>query len=400
LFPLMEETGARRCNRALVGAAAVATAVWRSAGREALGDAEPGWAAAIEGGYPLTEAQAEKWLGSRYDPDAGLAFGEGCEVAFDGHLDADALAEALDRVVARHQALSMRFDEESWVQFHEPPGGVRLQRRDFSDRADPPSAYTAFCTERAGVGFDPARPPLVEAWLCRLGERDWRLLVRAHHLVFDGWSLRIVLQDLAAHYDAIVAGGGRLPPVDSWIKYVQAERALRDGEAGRRSLAYWIDRYRELPGPLRLPTDHPRGPHLDYAAATLEQEIPASLWRALRDTARRLGTTRFSLLLAGYFLLLHRLSGQDDLVCGIPVAGAARGAGRRVVGDTGSTLPLRVRILADEPLAGFVQRVHHAMREAMDHQDVSLGRIVKTLAPAREPGRMLLVESVLSLNPG
>src|SRR5690606_4191462 len=184
------------------------------------------------------------------------------------------------------------------------------------------------------------------------------------------------------------------------IEYLLAERATRGGEAGQRSLAYWLDRYRELPEPLLLATDHPRGPRLDYAAATLEQEIPAPLWRRIRETARQLGATRFSLLLAGYFLLLHRLSGQDDLVCGIPVAGAARGAGRRMVGDTGSTLPLRIRILADESLAGFVQRVHRAMCEALDHQDVSLGRIVEALAPAREPGRMLLVESVLSLNPG
>jgi len=350
--------------------------------------------------YPLTDAQAEKWLGSRYSDAAGLAFGEGCELAFDGSLDVDAMSSAFRAVVDRHEALSMRFDEGGSFQVHEPPSCIELRQHDFRSALDPVDAYATFAAQRAAIPLDPARPPLVEAWLCRLSAGEWRLLLRAHHLVFDGWSLRIVLQDLAAHYNDTVAGTGAIPPVDSWIEYVAAERAVRDGDAGRRSLAYWLERHRDLPEPLRLPTDFPRKLQLAFAAETLELEIPAHLWNRLRAAAREQGVSRFSLLLAGYFLLLHRLSGQDDLVCGIPVAGAARGRGRRVVGDTGSTLPLRIRILEQESLPDFVQRVHLAMREAMDHQDVSLGRIVDALALVREPGRMLLVESILSLNPG
>lgn len=354
------------------------------------------------GRYPLTDAQAEKWLGSRYSDEAGLAFVEACELALDGRLDVDALLRAFDRVTQRHEALSMRFDDDGSAQIHEPPSAIELQRRDFSAEADPSAAYAGFCAQRASVRLDPSRPPLVEAWLCRLAQREWRLLLRAHHLVVDGWSLRIVLQDLAAHYNDIAggtAGVGKLPRADSWIGYVQAERDRRDGEAGQRSLAYWLERYRDLPEPLRLPTDHPRRPRLGFAAATLEHEIPASLWQRLRATARERGVTRFSLLLAGYCLLMHRLTGQDDIVCGIPFAGAARGAGARVVGDTGSTLPLRIRVVPEEALPDFLRRVHSAMQEAIEYQDVSLGRIVGALAPAREPGRMLLVESIMSLNP-
>ncbi len=363
-----------------------------------MGDAYPQPAAG--GRYPLTDGQAEKWLGSRYSEDAGLAFGEGCELAFDGGLDAEALAAAFHAVAERHEAFSMRFDEAGRGQFHEPPSGIALQRRDFRAAPDPGAAYADFCAQCAVVRFDPARPPLLKAWLCRLDDRHWRLLVRVHHLVSDGWSLRITLQDLAAHYGRIVAGAGRLPPADSWTDYVLAERALRDGEAGRRSLAYWVERYRDLPEPSRLPTDFPRRARLDFAAGTVEQEVPAGLWRRLRETARGLGVSRFSLLLAGQALLVHRLCGQDDIVCGVPFAGAASGRARRVVGDTGSTLPLRIRVLPDEPLPAFVRRVHEAMREAALHQDVSLGRVVDALALSREPGRMLLVESILSLNPG
>lgn len=349
--------------------------------------------------HQLTEAQAEKWLGSRYSEGAALAFGEGFEIAFDGDLDVDALSTAFPEVTAGHEALSMRFEPDGSAQVYEPSSGIGLRHVDFRNDRDPQAAYAAFCAARAGEPFDPAAPPLVRAWLCRLGAAQWRLFLRAHHLVFDGWSLRIVLQDLAAHYNRRRRGTGSLPAVDSWIEYVRAERERRDGEAGRASLAYWLDNYRELPEPLRLPTDRARPPRLSFAAGTIAHAVPETLWPQLRAAARAQGVTRFSLLLAGYFLLLHRLTGQCDLVCGIPFAGAARGGGARVVGDTDNTLPLRIRVVPGKPLPAFVRRVHDAMREAALHQDVSLGRIVRALPLVREPGRLLLVDSILTLNP-
>ena len=349
--------------------------------------------------HPLTEAQAEKWLGSRYSDAAALAFGEGFELAFDGDLDVEALSTAFAAVTERHEALSMRFETDGSTQIYEPPSRIGLRHFDFRNDREPHAVYAAFCAERTREPFDPAAPPLVRAWLCRLGAAEWRLFLRAHHLVFDGWSLRIVLQDLAAHYNRLRGGAGNLPAVDSWIDYVRAERERRDGEAGRASLAYWLDQYRELPEPLRLPTDRTRGPRLSFAAGTLEHAVPNGLWPQLRAAARAQGVTRFSLLLAGYFLLLYRLTGQCDLVCGIPFAGAARGGGARVVGDTDNTLPLRIRVEPEEPLPAFVRRVHDAMREAALHQDVSLGRIVRALPLVREPGRLMLVESILTLNP-
>ena len=349
--------------------------------------------------HPLTEAQAEKWLGSRYSDGAALAFGEGFELAFDGDLDVEALSTAFATVTERHEALSMRFEADGSAQVYEPPSGIGLRHFDFRNDREPRAAYAAFCAERAGEPFDPSAPPLVRAWLCRLGAAEWRLLLRAHHLVFDGWSLRIVLQDLAAHYNKLRIGAGSVPAVDSWIDYVRAERVRRDGESGRASLAYWLDKYRDLPEPLRLPTDRARAPRLSFTADTIEHGVPDGLWLQLRTVARAQGVTRFSLLLAGYLLLLHRLTGQCDLVCGIPFAGAARGGGKRVVGDTDNTLPLRIRVVPEEPLSAFIRRVHDAMREAALHQDVSLGRIVRALPLAREPGCLLLVESILTLNP-
>ena len=349
--------------------------------------------------HPLTDAQAEKWLGSRYGGHAALAFGLGFELVFEGALDVMVLTSVFAEAMDRHESFSMRFEPDGSAQIHEPPSGIVLQRQDFERHDDPAAAYRTFCGARLSEPFDPARPPLVRAWLCRLGPQHWRLFFCAHHLVGDGWSFRILLQDLAARYNHRMDGSTRVPRLDSWIDYVREERSRRMGPSGEASLRYWLQRYRELPEPLRLPTDYPRKPQLSFAAATIEREIAPELWQALRATARRHGMTRFGLLLAGYFILLHRLTGQDDFACGVPFTGAARGAGVRVVGDTEDTLPLRMQVAPDEPVAEFVGRVRVALQEAMEHQDVSLGRIVRELKLVPEPGRMVLLESTLTLNP-
>lgn len=350
--------------------------------------------------FPLTDAQSEKWLGSRYNAQAALAFGESCELCFDGPLDHDALMRAFASVIGRHEALAMRFEGDGSGQVYQPPSQVAVEEVDFSGEGDPDAAYARHILEQAAIPFDPARPPLVRVQLCRLSPLRTRLLLFSHHLVVDGWSLHLVLRELVALYNA--RNGGvpvRLPAADSWSGYVRAERARREGPQGQRSLQYWLEQFRDIPEPLRLPTDHPRSSQLSFSAANLCLDVPASLWNDLRAAARTQKVTRFSLLLTGYFLLLYRLTGQTDLVGGIPFAGAAQGSGARVVGDTDNTMPLRVRIDPDESVQALAKRVQAALKEAADHQDISLGRIVDALQLPREPGRLMLVESIVSLAP-
>src|SRR5690606_19143222 len=161
----------------------------------------------------------------------------------------------------------------------------------------------------------------------------------------------------------------------------------------------WRARFRDPPEPLQLPTDRPRGTRIGFAAGSFVIDVERGLWDGLRTVSRQWGVTRFSLLLAAYFALLHRLSGQVDLVCGIPFAGAARGSGARLVGDTDNTLPLRACVDPEQPLRALALQVQQALKEAAGHQDISLGRIVEALPLKREAGRMLLVDSIVALVP-
>ncbi|MFC3715275.1 amino acid adenylation domain-containing protein [Luteimonas soli] len=350
--------------------------------------------------FPLTDAQAEKWLGSRYSAQASLAFVEAVELVFEGALDVPRLQVALDAVVARHQAFAVRFERDGQAQVYEPAQRMRVGMVDLSDSADPLAEYSARCERERATPFDPAVAPLVRACLYRLAPGQYRMFMAAHHLVFDGWSLRIVLKDLAAHYNATTPEQlARIPPADSWAGFARAERARRDGPEGRRCLDYWLGQFRDLPESLRLPTDRPRTGRIDFSAASFNIDVDPELWQGLRRAARGQSATRFALLLAAYFALMHRLSGQTDLVCGVPFAGAAQGGGARLVGDTDNTLPLRVRVDPSQPLQALVGQVQQKLKEAAAHQDVSLGRIVDALPLQRDAGRMLLVESIVTLVP-
>jgi len=350
--------------------------------------------------FPLTDAQAEKWLGSRYSEDATLAFGEAFELLLDGPLDVSRFERAIASVATRHQALAIAFSDDGTAQVHYPEAAVRLQREDLSSQADPLDAYAQACRRWRATPFDTARAPLVRGVLYRLGPEHHRLFMAAHHLVMDGWSMRVVLKDLMDHYNATTPEAvAKIPAADSWRDFVLAERARRDGPEGARSLAYWRERFATLPEPLRLPTDRPRAGRISFDAASFTLDMPASRWQQLREQARRTKTTRFVLLLTAYFALLHRLTGQTDLVCGVPFAGAARGGGARVVGDSDNTLPLRVEVDPGASLSVLALQVQSRLDEAADHQDISLGRIVDALHVPRQAGRMLLLESILTLVP-
>lgn len=350
--------------------------------------------------FPLTDAQAEKWLGSRYSDEAALAFGEAFELVLEGPLDLPRFERALANVVVRHQALAVGFSRDGTEQIHRPQAAVALQIVDLSPVDAPEAAYADACRRWRAMPFDPAVAPLVRGVLYVFAPDHHRLFMAAHHLVMDGWSMRVVLKDLMDHYNATTPEArARIPAADRWSDFVREERARRDGPEGVRSLTYWRERFATLPEPLRLPTDRPRPAQIRFAAASFTVDLPATQWQRIRERARETGTTRFALLLAAYFALLHRLSGQTDLVCGIPFAGAARGSGARVVGDTDNTLPLRVDVDPGASLDVLARQVQARLAEAADHQDTSLGRIVDALQLPRHAGRMLLLESIFTLVP-
>lgn len=377
--------------------ALAATATTRAASPSATMPAEP---STLPSKAPLTDAQMERWLGQHYNDAIVPAFNEASRVAFRGNLDVGAFSRAFDHVVQRHDVLAMRFADDGSGQLHQPPTTVSLQFVDRSDAADAEQAFECFCREQAALPFDLGQPPLLRAHLVKLAADQHVLLVVAHHIVMDGWSFGVFSEELAASYNAF--RGGRLPtlPVaDAWRRFALDERERRDGEAGRASLAWWLETYRSMPDPLALPTDRPRGKVLTFTGATTAMQLDQALTRCLRETARMHRVTLFGMLLTGFYTLLHRLTGQSDLVCGVPFAGQAVSRYGNTLGDSDNTLPLRLEVDAEASFDRLLRRVQATLLDAAEHQDISLGRIVNALKLPRDTGRLQLAEVIFNFNP-
>ena len=349
---------------------------------------------------PLTDAQMERWLGQHYSEAIVPVFNEASRLVFHGPLDAAALHRAFDHVVQRHDVLAMRFAEDGSGLIHQPPSPVHLDQLDLSGADAPQQALDAFIREQSGLPFLKLEPPLVRACLVTLAQDQHVLVIVSHHIVMDGWSLAVFVRELALGYNALRRGTTpTLPPASSWRSFVLEERSRRDGASGRESLAWWLARYRTLPDPLELPTDRPRGPLPSFDGATYAGRFDGELLQQLRRSAKAQRVTLFALLLAGFYALLQRLSGQHDLVCRVPFAGQATSAHGQSIGDSDNTLPIRVEVAAEETFASLVRQVQAALLDAGEHQDVSLGRIAGELGLTRNTVRQALSDVVFNFNP-
>ncbi|HEU4669269.1 MAG TPA: amino acid adenylation domain-containing protein [Dyella sp.] len=349
---------------------------------------------------PLSDAQMGRWLGMHYNDAIAPAFNESTRITFDGALDVAALERAFDAVVARHDIFAMRFAEDGSGQAFVPPSPVRLAARDLSMATDPEAALDAWVRAESARPFDTLEPPLLRAWLVKLAADRHVLLMVAHHIVMDGWSLSLFLRELALGYNAFRQDRAPAwPPADAWRRFVLDEHARRDGAEGRASLDWWLKQYRTLPDPLALPLDRSRPRVPRFRGATFGGSLDANISQGLREAARAQRVTLFALLLGGFYALLQRLSGQDDLICGIPFAGQAASRFGQTLGDADNTLPLRMAVDPAEPFGALVKRVQAALLDAGEHQDISLARIAQALKLPRDTGRLPMTEVLFNFNP-
>ncbi|MGN6729729.1 MAG: amino acid adenylation domain-containing protein [Rhodanobacteraceae bacterium] len=347
----------------------------------------------------LTDSQMEKWLAGQYGGVAELCYNESFLLTLEGPLDRDALEDALQCVIGRHEAFTLSFAADGSVQRTGAPQPPPLQFMDMVGE-DVEQRLAEHCRLAVRQAFDLQRAPLIRTQLLRLAPRRHALLVVAHHLVLDGWSEVVLLDELAHAYNAIVAGDKpSFAPAESWCDYVR-EAGRRRGEHGERQIEFWRNRYATLPEPLTLPSDRPRSQSstLDFAAATARHDFSPELIAALRARAREQGITFYSMLLAGLSVLLSRLSGQRDLTIGIPFAGQALTGKHGLIGDCVNTLPLRALVRDEQTFDHLAFAMHRELLDIGENQDLTLFTVVHALDHAGTE-RPRMAEVVFSLNP-
>ncbi|QKV97137.1 amino acid adenylation domain-containing protein [Streptomyces sp. NA02950] len=345
------------------------------------------------GRLPLTEGQEALWFERELDP-GGAAYNLSRVLRIDGPLDIAVLHRALDALVARHPALRTNFPTEQgrpWCRVNRTGPGLRVVDAT-ADTDDELAARLLGLVERP---FDLAAAPPFAATLVRRDERTHVLVLVAHHLVMDLWSFLVVLDDLRASYEARTTDlppepvSGRNPHA---IALAAAKSYQRSPSCGQ-DRDFWHRTLADAPSGLELPTDRPRPQHRDFHGATEEFRLPAELVRELRAFARQRSCTLFTVLLAAYRALLHRYTGQTDLVLGTLLAGRDSADLADAVGYFVRAVPLRSRCPREASFDAVLADTGILLREAVDHGRYPFRRLVTELAPERDVGRATLVQS-------
>ena len=340
----------------------------------------------------LTPSQMEVWLAGQVSDAASCAFNESVSLRLVGALDVSALQAALADVLARHDALRLRFSRTGdWMRAAalEPMPLVPIPLAD-------EAALDAFIKRDAEMPFDLVAGPVARTALLRLSERDHAFVFTAHHIVCDGWSINVVIDELSACYAARLRGAAAaLPPAESFCSYAarrEAEPAI--GDADR---AYWMARFASPVPALRLPGDLPPPAIRSFAGATVTASVAPALLGQLRSTGARHGCTLFVTLLAAFSALVGRLAGQRDVVVGVPTSGQALPDGAAVVGHCVNMLPIRAQWDEATSVAGLLRALHERVLDDREHGGCTLGTIVRCANPARSLGGTALASVQFNL---
>lgn len=329
----------------------------------------------------LTPSQMEVWLAGQTSDAASCAFNESVSLRLQGALDVAVLEAALGDVVARHDALRLRFTPIGDRVRSVAPEPMRLTVIQLPDEA----AVASFIERDAKTPFDLVRGPVVRPALLRLSGQTHVLLFTAHHIVCDGWSMNIVIEELSACYAARRAGRpAALPPAISFIAYAAAREA--DPAAGERDRLYWVNQFSGALPALQLPHDRPAAAVRSFHGGTETALIEPGLLQSLKHAGAAQGCTLFVTLLAAFATLVGRLSGQSDVVIGVPTAGQSLLDEQTLVGHCVNMLPLRARWDDATSLAGLLDSLGQTVLDAYEHQDCTLGTIVRSLNLVRGLG--------------
>ncbi|MFF9673496.1 amino acid adenylation domain-containing protein [Streptomyces eurythermus] len=352
------------------------------------------------GTLPLSSAQRRMWFLDQLEPGSS-EYLVPLVLRLRGPLHTAALAGALDDLAARHEALRTRYpapDGEP-VQVIDPVVTLGTAPVDLTGLPADEAATRAGELVRAETArpFRLDREPPVRSLLVKVGEREHLLVLTAHHIAVDGWSVDLLTRDLGLLYRARLTGGGPPPaPPVQYADFAAWQDHWSQGEQPEVQLAHWRERLDGLT-PLELPTDRPRPAVRDPRGDLLALAIPDELAEAVADLARGQAVTPFVVLLAAFDVLLGRYTRQTDICVGTPTAGRTRPEVEEVIGSFVNTVVLRADLGGDPSFAALLRRVHQDVVAAYSHQDLPFERLVDELQPERDLSRNPLFQVMFEL---
>lgn len=338
--------------------------------------------------YPLSYGQRALWLLNQVAPESA-AYNVALSATIRSPLDVAALRRAFEALLQRHEVLRSTFEKrgDTLVQRVHSALEVVFEEADASDWT--PQELSRRVEETYRRPFDLARGPAWRVGLFHRGVAEHAVLLTMHHIACDGWSIGIVLKDWLSLYASERAGTSpTLAPLPQrYADFVRWQDQMLKGQHGEEMWDYW---QRQLAGPLpvlELPTDHPRPPSPTFRGATTWFRIESAMAESLRKLARDQGATLYVVLIAAFQVLLHRYSGQEDILVGSPTAGRSRSEFENLVGFFVNPVVLRANLAGDPTFAEYLGRVRQVVIDALKHADYPFPLLVQRLQPHRDLSR-------------
>ncbi len=348
----------------------------------------------------LTEPQLEIMLAAQVSDEANCAFNESFRLPLDGILDREALQQAWQALIARHDALRMSLVPAGDKMRVDPHCEIPIRTVDLSSHsaAEQQRLLDAMIAAEGRQPFELVQGPLLRCQLVKLATDKHLLLITGHHLVCDGWTVNVIVDELGQLYSAAVQKiSAALPPAKSFTRYAQEIQQADWREQERRDLEYWKQQLTPEPEVLTLPSDRNRPAERSFAGSTYVTEFPKEFATTLRKTGAQAGCTLFTTLLAGWQILLWRLSGNSDPVTMIPAAAQSQMESEVLVGHCVHLLPIRAGLAPEMKAVDYLRALKPVVLDAYEHQHATYGSMVRALTPRREPGRLPLSEIQFNL---
>ncbi len=350
---------------------------------------------------PLTAMQQEIWLQCQMSSSAAMTYHNPVLLRLHGALDQRALGDALGQVVARHEALRTVFDPEGRHQIVLQGMAVELAQQDFAGLSEAArgEAIERWLVASSHQLFDLSGGPLLRASLLRVADHEHILVVIAHQIIADGISIALLVREISELYSAARRGvAAELPEPLSLSEYVGWHHDLLRGPRTASATTFWAEEFvGEIPE-IDLPTDRPRRPLEAYAACRRSIHVAPALYAQLQQVSARHQATLFMSLLTAFKTLLYRLTGQEDLIVGAPIAGRPDTDGRHLIGGCINLFPIRSRLHGDQEFTQALATVRGSLLRAYDHAHYPFGMLVRKVNPRRDPGRWPLISVFFNLD--
>ncbi len=364
-------------------------------------DFDPFREGAIENLVPLTEPQFEVWASSQMGDAASCAYNESCSVRLTGAIQLVAMQRALQELMARHESLRASFSADGRHILVNETMALDIAMDDL--RVFPQTERAARLREitaaEVTTPFDLRQGPLFRARIIYVDDGEQWVVMTAHHIVCDGWSSAILVQDLGAIYTALLENRTvNLPAPQSFVEYAwrQQEHYLGSDRAAQEE--YWRRQFLDEAPILELPIDKKRPPQRTYRSERLDIPLSESLLQNLRKAGAMHGASLVVTMLSAFNVWLHRISGQNDLVVGVPAAGQALEGLHRLIGHCVHLLPVRSSVDPQQSFVEYLKTMRRTMLDAYDHQRLTFSKLLHQIPIERDPSRPPLVSVMFNVD--